>query len=184
MKISQNVSDFASQILMKIFIFVSLHPFQVHCAGIFCSCQSMPWNSNLIQAHNWKLFLEMSFIFLFNPQIPKRTSPNVLVQFLFQHFACLLPSLNLIRDLTVNFSNYPPQWLRKKWSEVKRKVPDYHLLEFEGTSKSRVRQYLFICSTSLLLVFAKICNKEFFGEHYGLLRDARCITSEKSLFAI
>lgn len=28
-------------------------------------------------------------------------------------------------------SNYPPQWLRNKWSEVKRKVPDYHLLEFE-----------------------------------------------------
>ncbi|XP_073244834.1 cyclin-D-binding Myb-like transcription factor 1 [Porites lutea] len=25
----------------------------------------------------------------------------------------------------------PPQWLRKKWSQVKRKAPNYHLLEFE-----------------------------------------------------
>ncbi|CAH3029920.1 unnamed protein product [Porites evermanni] len=28
-------------------------------------------------------------------------------------------------------SNYPPQWLRKKWLEVKRKAPNYHQMEFE-----------------------------------------------------
>ena len=44
----------------------------------------------------------------------------------------MLPSISVKRDLTTFFSIFPPQWLRKKWSQVKRKAPNYHLLEFEG----------------------------------------------------
>ena len=50
----------------------------------------------------------------------------------------MFSSFVLKRELTTFFSNYPPQWLRKKWLEVKRKAPDYHQMEFEGTLLCRL----------------------------------------------